>query len=281
MPDINPLPVSQRTRRLLQAVRDEGTSVGAERADGADDASDVESSAEAQETDEAEGVEETDGAEEVEVTDEADEMEEVEEVEETDEAPESGEAERGDGSKTDAAAGAEDADEAVEAADTDAAARPEAVEEAADAEESYDELLQRLVVDHHRYVLSERFHGVAGADADALQPIDEFELLDPSGEFDVLVPPSVTARVEDLGDRAEQPIKRTWESVAEEPFPEPSRDLKSALPFGAENWYRHRMEQSWWIFYLVDEADAEVRIVAVERAEEARERYALEPLRSA
>lgn len=248
MPDINPLPVSQRTRSLLQAVRDEGKSVGAERADGADGESDAESSDD---------------------TEEADETDETEEAEETDEADEADEVDRVAGSKTPEA---EDADEAAEAEDA---------EEAEEAEESYDELLQRLVVDHHRYVLSERFHGVAGADADALQPVDEFDLLDPSGEFDVLVPPSVTTWVEDLGERAEQPIKRTWESLAEEPFPEPSRDLKSALPFGAENWYRHRIEQTWWVFYLVDEAEAEVRIVAVERTEEARERYGLELLRSA
>lgn len=44
----------------------------------------------------------------------------------------------------------------------------EALQGVKDEEESYDDLLQRLVEEHHRFELAERYHDAAALDRDEL-----------------------------------------------------------------------------------------------------------------
>lgn len=95
-------------------------------------------------------------------------------------------------------------------------------------------------------------------------------------EYDVLFAPAVVARLEEERDHTMAVIRKQCEKFAEDPRPPADGEsATSPLPWGSENWYYRRTARHWVVFFLVDDPAGAVRVVHVERIEDAERKYEL------
>lgn len=93
-------------------------------------------------------------------------------------------------------------------------------------------------------------------------------------EYEVLIDPDVATFVADEKGRAGYMLRDQIDQLEAEPHPDENASVVP-LPFGGPNWYWLKIRRVWSVFFLLDEAAGEVRVVDVQDQREADSRYGI------
>lgn len=91
--------------------------------------------------------------------------------------------------------------------------------------------------------------------------------------YQILLSPDAKEYYSALDEKSKRIVRENLQKLGEEPYPGRGKGDKEKLPVDGEEIYRMHIGRTHTAFYLILEADEQVRIVDILTIEEAHKRY--------